>query len=172
MGCGAERIGGAFVSGFQEGARVGGARGNRRNGRGVLDRPYGEALMGRNLFCPDGPTTAMLCLGKGQGRLEVSSDVGPGPVHKRCERKSKPIRPGRLALCGNLAGAPGFEPGNVGTKNRCLTTWRRPNYAAGSSQGAAWLQALCRKYFDVKAMKKGGPKATQYFVRRCGQITS
>lgn len=28
---------------------------------------------------------------------------------------------------GLLAGAPGFEPGNVGTKNRCLTTWRRPN---------------------------------------------
>ena len=28
---------------------------------------------------------------------------------------------------GVLAGAPGFEPGNAGTKNRCLTTWRRPN---------------------------------------------
>ena len=28
-----------------------------------------------------------------------------------------------------LAGAPGFEPGNGGTKNRCLTTWRRPNRA-------------------------------------------
>src|SRR5918993_3221051 len=27
----------------------------------------------------------------------------------------------------NLAGAPGFEPGNGGTKNRCLTSWRRPN---------------------------------------------
>ena len=26
-----------------------------------------------------------------------------------------------------MAGAPGFEPGNVDTKNRCLTTWRRPN---------------------------------------------
>jgi hypothetical protein len=26
-----------------------------------------------------------------------------------------------------LAGAPGFEPGNGGTKNRCLTTWLRPN---------------------------------------------
>src|SRR5215213_9356605 len=25
-----------------------------------------------------------------------------------------------------MAGAPGFEPGNGGTKNRCLTTWRRP----------------------------------------------
>jgi hypothetical protein len=26
-----------------------------------------------------------------------------------------------------MAGAPGFEPGNGGTKNRCLTTWLRPN---------------------------------------------
>jgi hypothetical protein len=26
-----------------------------------------------------------------------------------------------------MAGAPGFEPGIVGTKNRCLTTWLRPN---------------------------------------------
>ena len=24
------------------------------------------------------------------------------------------------------SGAEGFEPANVGTKNRCLTTWRRP----------------------------------------------
>ena len=28
---------------------------------------------------------------------------------------------------GKLAGAAGFEPANAGTKNRCLTTWRRPN---------------------------------------------
>lgn len=26
-----------------------------------------------------------------------------------------------------LAGSAGFEPANVGTKTRCLTTWRRPN---------------------------------------------
>ncbi len=26
----------------------------------------------------------------------------------------------------NLAGAAGFEPANVDSKNRCLTTWRRP----------------------------------------------
>jgi hypothetical protein len=34
---------------------------------------------------------------------------------------------GHLAMWG-LAGAPGFEPGNAGTKNRCLTAWRRPNW--------------------------------------------
>jgi hypothetical protein len=26
-----------------------------------------------------------------------------------------------------VVGAPGFEPGNGGTKNRCLTAWRRPS---------------------------------------------
>ena len=26
-----------------------------------------------------------------------------------------------------MAGAPGFEPGDGGTKNRCLTAWLRPN---------------------------------------------
>ncbi len=26
-----------------------------------------------------------------------------------------------------MAGAGGIEPPNVGTKNRCLTAWRRPN---------------------------------------------
>ena len=26
-----------------------------------------------------------------------------------------------------MAGAAGFEPANVDSKNRCLTAWRRPN---------------------------------------------
>ena len=28
-----------------------------------------------------------------------------------------------------MAGAEGFEPANAGSKGRCLTTWRRPNYS-------------------------------------------
>jgi hypothetical protein len=32
--------------------------------------------------------------------------------------------PGKLE-----AGAAGFEPADVGSKGRCLTTWRRPNLA-------------------------------------------
>ena len=27
-----------------------------------------------------------------------------------------------------MAGIPGFEPGNAGIKNRCLTAWRYPNH--------------------------------------------
>lgn len=27
----------------------------------------------------------------------------------------------------NIAGAEGFEPTNGGSKNRCLTAWRRPS---------------------------------------------
>ena len=30
-------------------------------------------------------------------------------------------------ILDSLAGAAGFEPANAGTKNRCLTTWRRPS---------------------------------------------
>src|SRR6187551_3655419 len=41
-----------------------------------------------------------------------------------------------------LAGAAGFEPANAGTKNRCLTTWRRPSRcgreAAYSREGRTW----------------------------------
>lgn len=33
-----------------------------------------------------------------------------------------------------VAGAAGFEPTNVGTKSRCLTTWRRPNLFVVGSQ--------------------------------------
>ena len=40
-----------------------------------------------------------------------------------------------------MAGAPGFEPGNDGTKNRCLTAWLRPKMMAGS---------LARKIAKVK----------------------
>jgi hypothetical protein len=38
-----------------------------------------------------------------------------------------------------LAGAGGIEPPNVGTKNRCLTTWLRPN--CGASYSSAPLAA-------------------------------
>ena len=37
----------------------------------------------------------------------------------------------RINLKNWLAGAPGFEPGDGGIKIRCLTTWLRPNAAAG-----------------------------------------
>ena len=30
-----------------------------------------------------------------------------------------------------VAGVAGFEPTNVGTKSRCLTTWRHPNNYCG-----------------------------------------
>src|SRR2546423_5222997 len=36
-----------------------------------------------------------------------------------------------LLITKKLAGAEGFEPTNAGSKDRCLTTWRRPNKSAG-----------------------------------------
>jgi hypothetical protein len=44
-----------------------------------------------------------------------------------------------------MAGAAGFEPANAGTKNQCLTTWRRPN----SSLIITYLAAL---FLDVGAV--------------------
>ena len=45
-----------------------------------------------------------------------------------------------------LAGALGFEPRNGGTKNRCLTTWRRPKDPCGACvcnrRSATWQCAL------------------------------
>src|ERR1051325_8302299 len=35
-----------------------------------------------------------------------------------------------LLITKNLAGAEGFEPTNAGSKDRCLTTWRRPSMSA------------------------------------------
>src|SRR5689334_2429867 len=40
-----------------------------------------------------------------------------------------------------MAGAAGFEPANAGTKNRCLTAWRRPSMGCpglGHARGAAY----------------------------------
>ena len=56
-----------------------------------------------------------------------------------------------------MAGALGFEPRNGGTKNRCLTTWRRPNEGCSYTfrAGAA----------TEPEMGKAGPK-TGLFVGR------
>ncbi len=46
-----------------------------------------------------------------------------------------------------LAGALGFEPRYGGTKNRCLTTWRRPNRAGVFSEAVSGVQgALAEKF--------------------------
>ncbi len=67
-----------------------------------------------------------------------------GRSHARSERRSSlweeslSLRPGQVGSIPSvndqwagddfsLAGAQGFEPRNGGTKNRCLTTWRRPS---------------------------------------------
>src|SRR5690606_37172740 len=44
-----------------------------------------------------------------------------------------------------LAGAVGFEPTVHGTKNRCLTTWPRPNCVGVSSQAVRGVQEAKRK---------------------------
>src|SRR6185369_5398036 len=57
------------------------------------------------------------------------------PLHVRPQRW--PLRP-ELAANLRLAGAAGFEPANAGTKNRCLTTWRRPSIGAHRRESGAY----------------------------------
>ncbi len=63
-------------------------------------------------------------------------------------RGQSPAREGRLGWCGFVVGAPGFEPGNGGTKIRCLTAWRRPKrailYAREATPGKRGGTALAR----------------------------
>src|SRR5690606_34568309 len=44
-----------------------------------------------------------------------------------------------------MAGAPGFEPGNGGTKNRCLTAWLRPNKSNRSNRLGGLITASTSK---------------------------
>jgi hypothetical protein len=50
-----------------------------------------------------------------------------------------------------MAGAPGFEPGDGGTKNRCLTAWLRPN------ENAPFIIACVR-------IRKAGSYATMHMI--------
>ena len=74
-----------------------------------------------------------------------------------------------------MVGAPGFEPGNGGTKNRCLTAWRRPNDEAFSSQvdtlgDSENATNKITEHFQAKwihlATRKMRPNYTSISVRR------
>ena len=64
-------------------------------------------------------------------------------------------------LSRGLAGAPGFEPGNGGTKNRCLTTWRRPKTAVvyGGAVGRA-IGRVRASEARRRVCRGGGPTLT------------
>ncbi len=66
----------------------------------------------------------------GCGGVSQPSELELSPRSKLQQRKPEASETQRLArrcLSGAVAGAPGFEPGNGGTKIRCLTAWLRPN---------------------------------------------
>ena len=63
-----------------------------------------------------------------------------------------------------LAGAPGFEPGNADTKNRCLTAWRRPNEEPYLHKPIAGCNTEKSVYaFSAKNPQKG--RTSDSFVR-------
>src|SRR5262245_31684896 len=90
---------------------------------------------------------------------------------------------------GGVAGAPGFEPGNGGTKTRCLTTWLRPTteVRSGAVLHGVFARGKChmngervaneagfhpsyvpRRERTTRAiMPCGTPERTQQLARRC-----
>ena len=65
-------------------------------------------------------------------RTLASELQGKAELEVRADRPGLPRRSSSAEVARGLeklAGAAGFEPANAGTKNRCLTTWRRPNDA-------------------------------------------
>ncbi len=81
---------------------------------------------------------------------------GP-PAHLAKPRKWRTIPASTVRRLGKgewLAGALGFEPRYVGTKNRCLTTWRRPNSGGFLSKGRAGCKT------------KSAGRAVEYVARR------
>ncbi len=65
-----------------------------------------------------------------------------------------------------MAGAPGFEPGNGGTKNRCLTAWRRPNASASRVSRAPRQQGALRAKGYVRGFRKAFLDAPQDHAAR------
>ena len=64
-------------------------------------------------------------------RIKAVGERRRNRLHMRHQRVAKPLV--FLTFRKNLAGAVGFEPTVHGTKNRCLTTWPRPNCGALSN---------------------------------------
>lgn len=113
------------------------------NAMGVApDRPQGSGGLARSTAGPErsGHATCSGLRYSSFGGLDLPVDRSH-PWHRQRTR-SRLARQGWFGACFGLernlclAGAPGFEPGNVGTKNRCLTTWRRPNSRQSRSCGA------------------------------------
>lgn len=73
-------------------------------------------------------------------------------------RQDPGIRPELFLLSSSqviLAGAVGFEPTVHGTKNRCLTTWPRPNCGGVSIQAVWRVQGQNRHFFRSFAILRG-----------------
>ena len=81
------------------------------------------------------------------------SESGAGSASRRFHSGGG-LQPFRfLAWMKSLAGVAGIEPANVGTKNRCLTTWLHPNSEAQDLHKVcpSWQQPFLD--FDVHCLK-------------------
>ena len=102
--------------------------GNKPSGIDLVRRVYLEGATFSDVALNFVP---LLLVAAGCLAVQGQAVLGSGPPTRAAKpriRRTLPASTVRRLCQGEwLAGALGFEPRYVGTKNRCLTTWRRPN---------------------------------------------
>ena len=91
-----------------------------------LAGPRQRQLHEQRLQCARRDNNRLACAGAGYV-LDLISKAEAEIGTVRTEVKKSPLSDCSISIFRWLAGAAGFEPANAGTKNRCLTTWRRPS---------------------------------------------
>ena len=128
--------------------------GGRRSGLNDEDIPAADVFLD---LCHHLPIAELAQYGLAEGQIQVGSDLtgqrrvgitgkdhhmtgGHGrnpPTPRHRDNNGAPEMPSsdrRLIRMRNLAGVPGFEPGNAGIKTQCLTTWRHPKNQPAASR--------------------------------------
>ena len=100
------------------------------SGRRVSARRVCKSCNAASGICRrNGVAMAVMLASSRKGRLAWQREGGRASPQQHRTLISRVAQENRNQMKW-LVGAPGFEPGNGGTKNRCLTAWRRPIRAA------------------------------------------
>ena len=70
----------------------------------------------------------------------------PGTATELTRRTQTQHKQKSASLDALLAGVPGFEPGNAGTKTRCLTAWLYPNIIGMIARESVFVNTLSQLF--------------------------
>ena len=99
--------------------------------------------------------------------MQRKTEAGAAPKVSEIAQMLIGVFAGKMFESHAVAGAPGFEPGNGGTKSRCLTTWRRP--IGGSAERRFYTASaggLQRRSHRDRHVEKDSRQPTCSRVRR------